>query len=253
VNRVILFHFHFFKNAGSAVDYILEKNFGDRFVKKEFKLWPYYENIKEVIKWIENESDAVAFSSHTARLFDSTLLERRGIKIIPIIFVRHPIIRIHSAYHYERKQVDIFRPGPVIARNTDFKGYVEIRLAIPRQEFNVSNFHVFRLADMLHGEKNMKPLEKALIALKRLPFIGLVEEFEKSMTKLEETVREYFPEFKASVIRTNVQFSPDMPLEERLKIIKNEVGKDFYKKLMEINEEDMVLWEKVVDMYKEGF
>jgi len=247
INRVILFHFHLFKNAGTAIDYILEENFKERFVRREFKFWPYYKNIQEVVNWIKEE-DAIAFSSHTARLFDPIILEEDGIKMIPIVFIRHPLIRIHSAYHFERKQKDIFRPGPVIARNTDLKGYIEIRWSIPRQEFNCKNFHVFRLADVLHNEEG-EMFSKALKAIQKLPFVGLVEEFEKSIRKLEILVKQYYPEFTAKVVKMNTQFDPDISIETRLKMIENEVGSEFYKKLVDANKEDILLWEKVAKMY----
>ncbi len=247
-DRVVLFHFHLFKNAGTAIDKILHENFEEKFVTREFKFWPYHQNIKEVISWIEEDEEAIAFSSHTARLFNPEFLERKGIKLIPILFVRHPIVRIHSAYHYERKQKDINRPGPVIARNTNFKGYVEIRWAIKHQEFTCRNFHVFRLADMFRNSEG-NDYSKALKALEKLPFVGLVEDFEKSVKRLESIVREYYPSFKTKVVKANVQFDPNDSLDNRLKMVEKEVGPDFYKELLEANKKDILLWEKIKKFY----
>lgn len=89
--KVIIFHFHLFKNAGTSVDELLRRNFGDRYTAKEFNFHPYQKNIQNVINWIKEEKDKIAFSSHTARLFKPGLLEKEGLKFIPIIFVRHII------------------------------------------------------------------------------------------------------------------------------------------------------------------
>lgn len=249
MDRVVVFHFHLFKNAGSSIDELLRKNFGDKWVTKEFPYSPYEMNVSEVINWIKSEKDKIAFSSHTARLFKFWELEKEGIKVIPIIFVRHPIVRIHSAYIFEReKQRNLNTLGTVIARNTTLKGYIEIRWFLPNDR-QTKNFHVARFSDLFY-EDDGDGLTKALKALERLPFVGLVEEFEKSVKKLEDLLRCYFPEFKASIICENVQFDPSISLEERLNLIKKEVGEEFFKKIEIANKEDLIFWERVTDMYR---
>jgi len=246
--RVVLFHFHLFKNAGTSVDKILEDNFGDKFVKREFAFHPYNKNVEEVKKWILEEKDKVAFSSHTARLFNFEQFEKEhNVKIIPIIFVRHPIVRIHSAYYFEReKQKHMETLGPVIARNTTLKGYIEIRWVIPN-DYQCQNFHVHRFADFLFYKK-IPPLDKALTALDSLPFVGLVENFDLSIKHLENIIKPYFPEFKGKVVKANVMFSHESDLLERLENIKKELG-DFYQKVVDRNEEDLILWNKIKERY----
>ncbi|MCS7200421.1 MAG: sulfotransferase family 2 domain-containing protein [Caldimicrobium sp.] len=249
MDRVILFHFHLFKNAGTSVDEILKRNFGDKWVTKEFPFDLYRENISEVIEWIRDEEDKIAFSSHTARLFKFWELEKEGIKIIPIIFVRHPIVRIHSAYKFEREvQKDIESLETVIARNTSLKGYVEIRWFLPN-DHQTRNFHVARFSDLFF-EEDGSFLDKALKSLEILPFVGLVERFEESIKKLEILIKEYYPEFKAEVVYENVHIGINISLEDRLKMIEKEVGESFYKKMVEVNRDDIIFWEKVKNKYE---
>ncbi|MEM4934986.1 MAG: sulfotransferase family 2 domain-containing protein [Thermoplasmata archaeon] len=248
MGRVILFHFHLFKNAGTSIDEILEKNFGDKWVAKEFPYHPYNKNISLVIDWIRKEKDKIAFSSHTARLFKFKELEKEGIKLIPIIFVRHPLIRIHSAYKFEReKQKDIQAFGPVLARNTSLKGYIEVRWYLPNDR-QTKNFHIHRFSDMFYDEEGDE-LTKAMKALEELPFVGLVEKFEESIKRLENLVKEFYPDFKVENVRANVQIDPEVPLNERLNYLKKILGKKFYKKFEEANKEDILFWEKVVEKY----
>lgn len=247
MNRVILFHFHLFKNAGTSIDAILKKNFRDKFVNKEFDFYPYKRNINAVISWIRKEKDKIAFSSHTARLFDFTQLEKEGIKLIPIIFVRHPLVRIHSAYKFEReKQRNIESFEPVLARNTTFKGYIEVRWYLPN-DHQTRNFHISRFSDMFYEEEG-DMFSKALKALEHLTFVGLVEKFEESIKKLENIVKEYYPDFKVENIEENIQISPIVSIEERLKEIRKILGK-FYFKFEEANKMDILFWEKVVEKY----
>jgi len=247
--RVVLFHFHLFKNAGTSVDKILEDNFGDKFVKREFAFHPYNKNVEEVKKWILEEKDKVAFSSHTARLFDFDQFEKEhNVRIIPIIFVRHPIVRIHSAYYFEReKQKHMETLGPVIARNTTLKGYIEIRWVIPN-DYQCKNFHIHRFSDLFFYE-NIPMLDKALKSLKKLPFVGLVESFDNSMKKLQSLIKPYFPSFKIKKVKANVLFD-ESDLAKRLEKIKKEVGENFFERFIERNKEDIAFWEKVKELYE---
>jgi len=249
--RVVLFHFHLFKNAGTSVDKILEMNFNNKFIKKEFPFYPYKSNISQVTEWIKKEIDKVAFSSHTARIFDFFRFEKEtDIKVIPIIFIRHPFIRIHSAYHFEReKQKNIEALGPVIAKNTDLKGYIEIRWFIPNDN-QTKNFHIIRIADLFFEEEG-SIIEKAMKAIGSLPFVGLVEKFDNSIKKLETLVRQYFADFKTEFFEENVQFGLQFSLKDRLELIKKEVGETFFKKFYEMNKDDIMLWEKVKKIYCE--
>ncbi|MCM8827519.1 MAG: sulfotransferase family protein [Candidatus Omnitrophica bacterium] len=249
MERVVLFHFHLFKNAGTSIDTILRKNFNEKFVTKEFPYHPYERNVKHVISWIKKEKDKIAFSSHTARLFDFSVLEKEGIKLIPIIFVRHPLIRIYSAYKFEReKQKDINTFATVLARNTDFKGYIEVRWYV-HNDHQTRNFHVHRFSDMFYNYEG-SIFEKAVMALKKLPFVGIVERFDESLEKLEHIIREFYPNFKSYNVAKNVQVDPKTPIDERLKAIKQILGEEFYKKFEEANKEDIIFWNMVLEMYE---
>lgn len=244
MDRVVLFHFHLFKNAGTSVEKILKKNFGDKYCAKEFRYHPYKKNVSEVIDWIKKEGDKIAFSSHTARLFKFTELEKEGIKLIPIIFVRHPLIRIYSAYKFEReKQKNIQAFAPVLARNTTLKGYIEVRWFLPN-DYQTRNFHIHRFSDMFYEEEG-DDFSKAIKTLEHLPFVGLVEEFKESLIRLENLVKEYYPDFKAEEVRENVQIDPEVPIDERLKNIEKILDQKFYEKFKEENKEDISFWEKI--------
>src|SRR3546814_17353081 len=103
--------------------------------------------------------EAVAFSSHTAELPPPVL---PGIRVIPLIFIRHPIDRIASVYSFERKQeADTF--GAVLARNTTLKGYAQVRLRIPKDR-QCHTFHLERFGKMFPADEGTE-LERAQRAL----------------------------------------------------------------------------------------
>lgn len=242
--RNIIFHYHFFKNAGTSVDAVLKKNFPDLWVTKEFN-GVHSTNTSHVAQWIKQEQEAVVFSSHTAMLPPAKI---KGIQVWPIVFVRHPIDRIASAYIFERKQGGDTL-GSVIARHTTLAGYIEIHLSLGHSS-QCRNFHTSRFAHMHHGEEG-SIADLALKAVDELPFIGLVEAFDDSIQRLSEWLTPAFPDFKPLSANANVTRDNTLGLEQKLDDIRKEIGDACYEKLLDANKDDLVLFEKVRDRYKD--
>lgn len=243
-SRTLILHYHFFKNAGTSLDKILKENFDDKWTTREFS-GPAIKNRSEVENWIEANPDIVCFSSHTALLPPP---EIEGIKIIPVLFVRHPIDRIASAYEFERKQ-NGSSFGSVLANNTTLSGYIKTRLSIAN-DFQCRNFHTQKLAEVYYKMED-DPLTKAVRAIESLPFIGLVNRFDASLKKLEELLINHgFKNLKFSSVQENVTKSRPESLNKRLISIENEIGIDEYKVLLNANSHDIKLYELVRNKYK---
>ncbi len=175
-----IFHFHLFKNAGTSLDASFKDNFeaGTEWLTEEFPANPA-KNRELVKRWVENNKSAKCFSSHTAQLPVPSV---DYFKLLPVIFIRHPIDRIASAYSFERKQGGNGF-GAVLARNTTLKGYIESRIALGHDR-QCKNFHTERFAYMF-GAEHGSELDRAKMAVEQLPFVGLVEKFNESLEKLE--------------------------------------------------------------------
>lgn len=238
--RKIILHYHLFKNAGTSLDATFKENFkGDEWVTKEFPAQPA-KNREEVAQWILDNPQAKCFSSHTAFLPPPKL---DGIKVLPVIFMRHPIDRIASAYEFERKQGgNSF--GAVLARNTDLKGYIETRLSIPSDR-QCRNFHMHRFA-MMYGEKVGDEFERAKKAVETLPFVGVVENYKESLERLEKWLhKEGFKEISLTLKEKNVSRTLSKPLKEKLKEVSSKLGEEIYSIFVDANKEDIYLYEMV--------
>lgn len=232
--RKIILHYHLFKNAGTSVDEMLKANFGERWVTREFPAG-HALNQAQVMQWIRSEPAAVAFSSHTALL---PVPRAPDLQVFPIVFVRHPIDRIASAYAFERRQGgDGF--GAVLARNTTLAGYIEVRLSLAHDR-QCRDFHCARLAQM-YGADSGSEAERALRALEALPFVGIVEEFESSLERLERWLAPHFSGFRKRLVERNVSRDPSLPLEERIARIAGELGPQAYERLLQLNAGDAEL------------
>jgi hypothetical protein len=239
---VRIVHYHLFKNAGTSVDEMLKRNFGAQWVEKEFAAPQNRSNCDLVGEFLRERPELVALSSHTALLPTPKIDEL----ILPIIFVRHPIIRISSAYAFERRQ-DAQTFSAVLAKETDFAGYVRGLLDRPEHR-GAKSFQTYRLA-FNEPESSDSELVRALRALSSLPLVGLVEAYESSVRQLEQLVKPYFPGFESVIVRKNVSKSRLSTIEEELRSIEHQLGTELYAELLENNRDDLELFSKVSQLY----
>jgi len=240
--KTVILHYHLFKNAGTSLDAALKENFSEEngeWVTKEFPGQPV-KNREELKQWIIDNPQAKCFSSHTA-LFPVPNIE--GVKIIPVIFYRHPIDRMASAYSFERKQGGN-GVGPVLARNTTLAGYIETRLSLGADR-QCRDFHAHRFATMF-GEKQGDEATRAKMAIESLPFVGLVEKYSESLERLEQLLEgEGFEGIKLKPVEKNVSRGVKKSLDEKLSEIEKQLGDVVFSKLIEANKVDLNLWEEL--------
>ena len=83
--RPVIVHFHLFKNAGTSVDRILQRNFGDRWIEIE---GPNNKKLTQdaLIDFIRENPQYDAISSHTAVV---SVPQYDDIEIVPILSLIH--------------------------------------------------------------------------------------------------------------------------------------------------------------------
>lgn len=240
VPRNVIIHYHLYKNAGSSVDKNLQNIFGG-------VAWIKWEgdggraSPSALAELIKTRPEVCAISSHVADICPPVIT---GIKIFPIIFLRHPLARVSSVYHFERgQQKDVLSANQ--AKKLDFKSYVEWRLS---SDFQFKNFQTRRLAAWASSpeDRALPILTRALKALSELPFFGLVERFGESIACLEEWLKPYFMNFKCQSLRTNSTSESDASLEDNLNKLREQLGEALYFKLIQENNDDLVLYDAAV-------
>jgi len=245
--RPVIVHFHLFKNAGSSVDVILQNNFGQHWIEIEGK-----NNKKlstdELVQFIRDNPQYKAISSHTAVVSVPILPD---IIILPVFFFRHPIDRIRSAYDFERKQIAT-TPGSLKAKEGDFGHYLDWRLS-SRTPWPVSNFHAMRLKDFhqITPERNIQDFQPhARYALMALPLVGLVEQFDESMSRFERFANPYFPNFQIESVRVNTTSDKSLRLSDNLEKFKTRIGPSDFEKLLNVNKIDLLLYNFANQLFK---
>jgi hypothetical protein len=246
--RKVILHYHLYKNAGSSIDSILQNSLGEQWAnydlnQKGVKIYP--DGIKQ---FIDANPQLRAISSHQA----VPPLPQGDFKVFPIIFLRHPILRIRSAYVFEwQKQLGLDKP------KGSFSEYIDAKLR-KNHLGGLSNFHVSRLSNISYEESFIasqvnvtSKLETAKLFLSNIPFFGLVEEFQASLIRLHYYLKMTFPEITVKHYETNVLQNLAYTTEERIRFIREEVGEKRYINLALSNELDIELYEYATGLFKD--
>jgi len=238
VQKVIVAHYHFFKNAGTSVDVILEHNFGSTWSKIEFPRSSQHSNSQLVKDWLLKQPNVSAFSSHTA-LFPLPILD--NIVLLPIVFLRHPIPRLWSVYKFERKHRRVLNSSIKLAQEQDFAGYLNYQLDQPHNR-SCRNFQTYRFS-RLNSQPNTTELERALNGLDLLPTVGLVAQFDLSMQFYRQAIAQYYPAFELMSVHENITSERNLSFAEKLDSIRDNLDPDTYRRLLEANQDDLQLYE----------
>lgn len=237
--RVKILHYHLFKNAGTSVDAILKANFKAEWQEREFPGIRPPEVPAAVQNWLTEELGVTAYSSHTAL---GPLPKQDGVTLFSLLFVRHPIDRIQSAYHFERKQnADTF--GSKVAAKGSFADYVTTLLDTPNER-SLRNFQTLRLSQFAPDD-GVTEYDRAISALSRVSFVGLVDQFGASMHAFAQLLRPYFPDFHVEEVRENTQSKAGETLDQRLAAVRDTLGVDVFNRLVLANADDIRLYAEI--------
>jgi hypothetical protein len=242
--RLVILHYHLFKNAGTSVDSVFKKNFGKQWADIEFLPPGQEDHAKAIHTFIAEHEDLVAVSSHTLFCPPPAYAD---IDVLPVIFLRQPLQRLRSAYEFERKQaVDTI--GAKLAKETDFAGYLRTRLAAAGDR-SCRNFQSYRLARLLPDDGRPER-DRAFAALDRLPFLGLVEDFSTSMRKLKALLRPHIPgfqDFDAWENSTSSKKHGDGSVTPPS--LRDALGDETYAMVLDANRDDVAIYEEVARRY----
>jgi hypothetical protein len=243
--RHIIIHYHIYKNAGMTIDSILLNNFGGACGRVEGTNLGDTLEAKDILKYAIDNPSLKVISSHEARLPEP---KTANITFHPLIFLRHPIDRVGSAYSFERWQASVEpRYALNMAYQTDLSNYVRWKLT-DGVDPTVRNFQTIHLSgrerDMRTAVANKLDLERVLERIEVLEFFGIVELFQDSMLRMESYLARQFGNIDTSFSVENKSQDRKETFDERIDELKTTLGPSLYGELLEKNSLDIELYEK---------
>jgi hypothetical protein len=257
--RDVLVHYHIFKNAGAAIDRVLQQYFGQSWAWLQPPDSGACMNDEQLVRLLSTRPDLSAVSSHQLRF---PLRGGEGIRLHPVVMLRHPIDRVRSIYDYERmegRQQSSQLIHTVQAGKLDFPDWVEWCLSEPGMAAPIANFQT-RACSFRHNgldpndwavPPDLTNLEEAMDLMSELPVVGVAEEFECATALLTARFGPLFPQLDfagdAEGQRDAASPGDDRALDpnalnQRLAAIRQELGPALYLRLVQANELDLELY-----------
>ncbi len=243
--RPVIVHCHLFKNAGSTLDWSLQRQFGSQFIQH----WDD-ESMRQgapfLGPFIAGHGELSAISSHHVRL---PLPISEEFQILPIIALRQPIDRARSVYDFERRQ-EADTPGASQAKKLCFADYVRWRMQSDVGPI-IRNFHCAFCTSNSVGEIEEDAYLDSLALLTRTPQLVIVERYDESMVLLEHSLKQYFPQIDLSYVRQNETPGRAENLEQRVAAVFEDLGPELTAEFREKNHWDMKLYEDAQAIFVE--
>jgi len=239
MTKSVCLHFHIYKNAGTTIDWILKKNFSNNWLSLDTSEPKGVLHFGKVLNYLKKHPDVKAFSSHQIRF---PLPQDSGFHFIPIVFIRHPIIRAFSIYRFDKKSTGNLA-HQIKARNLSLEEYFEWNFD-KKNNVVMTDFQVLFLSHT-DNEPNItkQDFELAIERIRTCPILGIVERMDQSLVLAEEVLHSFFKNIDLSYISQNVSKELVEDVSKRIETEKKQIGDDIMKKLMFHNKLDMKLYE----------
>ena len=241
--RFVVVHYHIFKNAGTTVERVLEREFPGCFSRLHGPSPEATLDAEDLTAFLSDHPEVRAVTSHHLRY---PLPSIRNVVIFDCCFLRHPLDRLDSMYSYLRK-IDSTDPLCRSARRHEPADFV--RQLLDKSPEQVSNVQVTHIAcrGAFTRPANSADLECAAQTVRNMALPGVVEMFEESMVAGEYFMRPAFPSIRLGSAPTNVSRHVSPGAAERDRRLMELWGRDLYRELARVNELDLHLFELAAD------
>jgi hypothetical protein len=228
-----LLHFHQFKNGGSTLDIILEREFGHEFLSFHGDS-PDSNLLEPDMKvMLAAHPDKRVFTSHHFRLPIDGMPGA-----VPLLILRHPLDRLPSIYEQERRSSPL---GPGDAAFKSMSDWLD-RAMLERPSLVCDAQVRFLACGGVFLQTDECLLAQAMRNLRQCPYFGIVSEYDRSMVLLEELLRRWWPRFSAAYLPQNTS-QRDPSIERRLSLLREVLAPDVYQRALLNNRYDLALFQ----------
>jgi len=238
--RFLIVHYHIFKNGGSTITSILEREFRNGFATVHGPDDVSVVDLASLANFVSSHESVQAISSHHLRYPKPVL---PNAIIFDCCFLRHPLDRLQSLYSYFQK-ILIDDPLCRLAKQEHPRSF--FKKLIASAPHLISNVQVTMLAE---GGAFTRPVDTADVevasdVIAKMAIPGLVERFDESLVVAEYFLKPAFPRLKMDYIPQNVSRPLGANTADRQEWLRHSWGSDLYATLEKLNQCDLELWRR---------
>ncbi len=247
--RTVICHYHIYKNSGTSFDKLLSENFGKKHICFDGP-YPFFTIDQEQLsRIIERKSDVIAFSSHQIQLPVPASLD---FQILPVVFIRHPLLRVLSIYKFKRQTFDGTTTSKA-AQEMSFDEWVTHCFSDRQEITHVSNAQTRLLGATYRQRPLMRrtqhgmeyDVHQAIRNIENVKLLARTEYFGEDVSRFAGILDQYNIEFKYTDIKPQNITSNNhhKSIDERISHLKNSLSESNFNKLFSANEQDTHLFE----------
>ena len=245
-NHAVVVHYHIFKNGGSTIDYVLEREFHSHFTTLHGPQSTSWLNKSDLRDFLVAHPLIRAVSSHHLRY---PTIRDEDIQVIDICMLRHPLDRLRSVYQYMRHRHAV-EDDPLWKASKELSAPDFFRYCLEKHPAWVRNVQV----DWLSSEDDHRSrLESALAELPNIALMGTLDLYDESLVTWEYILAPFFPGISFHYLPQNMTQSPWSGLSERLERFRQLCGKDLFDELLIANADGVQLFEAASAIVKARF
>jgi len=247
--RTVICHYHIYKNSGTSFDTLLTENFGDNHICFDGPFPFFTIDQEQLTRTIDRKSNMIAFSSHQIQLPVPVSLDYL---VLPVVFLRHPLLRILSIYNFKRQTVD----GTLTSKNAQsmtFDEWINYCFTDNQEITHISNAQTrllgaaFRQRPLMRRKPNMMEYDvhQAIRNIENVKLLARTEFFNQDVEHFSKVLGQYGIEFNFKNISPQNTTSKNhhKPISERLDTIKQSLSDESYQKLLDANKQDLFLFD----------
>lgn len=249
--RAVICHYHIYKNSGTSFSKLLEANFGERHINFDGPIAGFQVNQDQLTEIVENNPEVVSISSHQIYLPAPSTL---NIRFIPVVFLRHPLLRIRSIFLFETSgNSESATSVDMKDRLASFEAWAEARLKDPARLLSISNGQANQLSRAYCRAPQMQLIDGACIHdmdlafnnLKLATCVARTESYSEDVLLFEATFADNGIEFSSQLggVENISAGDYDAPLPQQLETFRASMSTSLWDQLVSINQQDQALYD----------
>ena len=236
--RFVILHYHILKNAGSTIEEILDRNFGERFSRLDTLSRDGDISNACLLSFLDANPHVEAVSSHQIRY---PVPCSPGYLFFDLCILRDPVDRIRSMYDYFRAKP---AAGDPVSESANRLGLGEfVACLVERFRYQVNDVQVKLLAHGIVDEPvpGKEDLEQAAARMLQTSFLGVVDRFDESLVAGRHLISPVFPGLDCAQPPVNVTKGVGKTLAGRIEKLRAACIPRVFDELLSLNDLDSEL------------
>ncbi len=233
--RHVILHYHIFKNAGTTIHFILERNFGKRMRTLDAPHFNASLSNDVLLEFLKKHTRIQAISTHHLL---PPKPEDEHFVFYDILFLRHPLARLSSMYAFYRRSDVTEDPLTAEAKKRTMAEFM--RLLMDRYPHYVNNAQMEYLLAGNRGADQDR-LQAAFRVASQATVLGTAEMFDLGAVLAEESLTPFFKSLSFNYVAQNVSLAQPRQLGLQLDEFREACGEELYEQLLKLNRLDIEL------------